>query len=380
MSELDPHGITFVVHGMKGGGGERIAADLANHWARTGRKVALVTHTIEADEHYAVHKQIERIALSDIEPAEDTTFSEGWAKARWRGEEELHEKLRMALNIAGNRSVIVFMNRMAVRTLLADYDNEYDIWISEQNYPPMYTISGYLSSLRRKLYPQARGLVVLTERTKNEWARNIIEESRIHVIPNFLPEHDFDSLSAREVSEKYIFACGRLVRQKGFDLLLNAYAKALKNSWDPLPVLKIAGEGELLADLKNQARELGIEKQVAFLGRRSDVIQLMSDAVCFVLSSRHEGLPLALLEAMASGAPVISFNCPTGPDEIITNNVDGILVECSNTDRLAAAIANLCSDEKLRTDLAARALNVRSRYSLRRMATMWENAIWSDNE
>lgn len=381
MSELDRHGITLVVHGLRGGGGERVVANLASYWAKGGRKVALITHAIHDDENYTVDEQVKRIALSDIELPDPAALKEKISGGFWKNEEEIFEKLKIALERAGNKSVIVFMNRIALRVLTANDSDRYDIWISEQNHPPMYKLSGLMDSMRRKLYPQARGLMVLAERTKNEWARDIVEDSKIHVIPNFLPEHDSDSAGKKEQSivdqsREYIFACGRLVEQKGFDLLLEAYAKALKVSSAPLPDLKIAGGGDDLHKLKDLAEKLKIKKRVSFLGQRSDVLQLMSNAVCFVLSSRHEGFGIVIIEAMASGTPVISFDCPAGPDEIITDRVDGILVETGNTNRLADAIVELCGSEKLRSDLAANALRTKDRYSLKNVASMWEKVIW----
>lgn len=119
-------------------------------------------------------------------------------------------------------------------------------------------------------------------------------------------------------------AVGRLNYQKGFDRLLDIWASfvSVNNKW----ILNIAGDGELLSDLKNKAEELNITTSVNFLGKVNDLTTFYRESDVLLMTSRYEGLPMVLLESKSWSLPVIAYDCPTGPREIINHEVDGFLV------------------------------------------------------
>jgi glycosyltransferase involved in cell wall biosynthesis len=111
------------------------------------------------------------------------------------------------------------------------------------------------------------------------------------------------------------------------------------------------------------------------LGNQKNIFEWYRRASIFVLSSRKEGFGNVLIEAMAMGCAVVSFDCPYGPAEIIKDGIDGILVENQNTRRLSQAIQKLIEDEELRSTLANEAIKVRERYSIDKIANEWESLI-----
>ena len=163
---------------------------------------------------------------------------------------------------------------------------------------------------------------------------------RVMMIPNFSDMH----LNApSDCSSKLALAVGRHADQKGFDLLLQAWAKADVKDWK----LKIVGSGTLMQQNIKLAEDLGISDKVIFMESTSDIASEYQKASCFILSSRYEGFGVVLIEARLLGLPCISFDCKTGPREIIRDGVDGFLVENGNVDALAGSITEVLNKENL---------------------------------
>ncbi|RKX91166.1 MAG: glycosyltransferase [Spirochaetes bacterium] len=142
-----------------------------------------------------------------------------------------------------------------------------------------------------------------------------------------------------------IVSCGRLIWQKNQELLIKAAYIVLEQM--DIKVL-ILGEGPEEANLRKLVRQLGIEDKVLFLGFQKDIYKYIKIADVFVLSSRYEGFPNVILEAMACGVPVISTDCPDGPNEIIVNGVNGMLVPPDDVNAMAQAIVRLLNNDKLK--------------------------------
>ncbi len=195
--------------------------------------------------------------------------------------------------------------------------------------------------------------VVLTEADAESF--RCMKSPRIKVIPNFT---SIGENEPSKIENKILLAVGRHSEQKGFDLLLKAWAKSKPEGW----LLTIVGDGELKDYNIALAKELGISDSVVFKPSTPNIAKEFQDASCFVLSSRYEGLVLVLIEAKMMGLPSICFDCPNSPREVIRDGIDGWLVPPKDIDALAMEIELRLKDidtlrlagEKARTDALKR--------------------------
>ena len=216
-------------------------------------------------------------------------------------------------------------------------------------------------------------LVVLTDKSKASWP----ELSNVTVIPD--PITIEVKSDERGKCSKRVVTIGRYAYQKGYDLLLQAWAEVepritqiVTEKGSEEWTLDIYGQGDQ-TNYRQLMTELGIDANRCHLnGPVEDVVKVYQDSSIFVLSSRFEGFGMVLVEAMACGLPVVSFDCPAGPDEIITDGVDGLLVPSGDVHALAEKLMALMSDESLRIRLGQQTLLTAQRYDMATLANQWK--------
>lgn len=210
--------------------------------------------------------------------------------------------------------------------------------------------------------------VVLTEEDKSLWT----ELSNVEVIPDPLA-FDIDQVSP--LTNKRVIAVGRYVYQKGFDLLLHAWK--LIEQQHPDWELAIYGMGER-TPYEQLINKLQIDRNRCHLnGSTPDIKAEYLNSSLFVFSSRFEGFGMVLIEAMACGLPVVSFDCSCGPKDIVRNNEDGLLVPSGCVDSLAEAMHQMMSDESLRQKMAKVATKNVQRYKLNKVCQDWQRLFES---
>jgi glycosyltransferase involved in cell wall biosynthesis len=173
-----------------------------------------------------------------------------------------------------------------------------------------------------------------------------------------------------------ILAVGRLVKQKGFDSLLEAFSSLVRPhpTWD----LAILGEGEERIDLERRRHALGLDGRVFLPGKVGNVGDWYERADIFALSSNYEGFPNALAEAMGYGLPAVSYDCLTGPRDIIREGIDGYLVRpVGDAQCFASALRRLIEDDEMRRRMSLKAVEVRTRFSRSKILTQWNRVIES---
>jgi glycosyltransferase involved in cell wall biosynthesis len=253
------------------------------------------------------------------------------------------------------------------------------VW--EHNHPTLMPLTQPWPLARRLCYPLADAVATCSAGVA-EWFRLWLPRDKVVPIQNpvLLGEREPDPragrLARRIAGERWILAMGRLHRQKGFDLLLRAFARLRRQrqaGWK----LGIMGEGPLRDELEDNVADLDLAGDATLLGSFADPMPVLRAGTIFVLSSRYEGFGIALAEAMACGLPAVAFRCPCGPDEIVRDGVDGLLVPPEDAEALGAAMARLTNDEELRGRLAVRAAEASERFSPARFLDRWEDLIGS---
>lgn len=197
-------------------------------------------------------------------------------------------------------------------------------------------------------------------------------KSEITTIYNPFEINKIQSLSKSFIPSEcnYIVAVGRMSKKvKQFDKLIEAYHKSdlHKNAVS----LLILGEGKYLEELKALVERLNLTRKVIFKGYQSNPFPYQKNALFLTLSSKNEGFPMVLLESLSCETPVISFDCFCGPSEIIVPNLNGILVENQNIDKLSEAMRNLYYDKELYTTLKKNSLTSVTQFSVENIGKQW---------
>ncbi|WP_445526204.1 glycosyltransferase [Streptomyces cyslabdanicus] len=218
----------------------------------------------------------------------------------------------------------------------------------------------------KRYYKDVDRLLALTQEDADRWG--VEGMNNVGFMPNPLPIAP-GTPSPR--TEKVVVSVGRLSHEKGVDMLLDAWAEAAPKQ--PGWTLRVYGSGEAEAQLRQQCAELGLEDSVDFAGQTDDVPGALRASCVFVQSSRGEGFPLVLLEAMATGVPCVAFDCAPGVREIVAHEENGLLARPGNTSELARHLVRLMSDEQLRDTMGDQALRSVRRFDPDVITGRWED-------
>ena len=351
--------ITFVISTLSAGGAERMMSILVNYFATQGYEITLITFDNLNSDFYRVDNTIQRYYLDALQVSKGFFHSLFINYRLWK-------RLRKAINQSNPDFVISFMAEVNVITILATRGLHIPTIIAERVDPRFQPIQRYWGILRLRFYRYATYLVIQTESVR-QWAQQVTNPYQIVTIPNPAP-----AIPKTEgiTPNNQIVTMGRLAHQKGHDLLIKSFAK-IANEY-PDWQLVIIGEGEKCADLEQIIQDNNLGDSIQLVGRIENPFPILQQAKVFVLPSRWEGFPNALLEAMACGVPVISFDCPSGPSDIIRHEVDGLLVPPEDIEALAAAMQRLMDNEDERQKFGERALEVTERFSIEKIMAQWE--------
>lgn len=360
--------ILFLIHSLSMGGAERVTVNLANHWAAKGWNITIATLTGHEEDFYPLHTSVDRIRLGLAGESPGMFFALASNAARIRAVRRLLLERRPDVAVG-------MMTTANVLLALAGSGTGIPVVGSERIHPPALPVGQPWEVLRRWTYGRLNALVALTKPSA-AWLQRYTRARRIAVIPNAVPWPLPVGEPVRLPEEllpadrHVLLAVGRLDRQKGFDLLLRAFdlIAARFPTWD----LVIVGDGPERLALEQMVRDLGLAQRVVLVGRAGNVGDWYRRADLYVMSSRFEGFPNTLAEALAHGVPAVSFDCATGPSDIIRDGVDGLLVPPEEVERLSNALARLMSDDAQRLRFASSAVEARGRFSMERVASMWE--------
>ncbi|WP_048766257.1 glycosyltransferase [Streptococcus cristatus] len=338
--------ITFTCNNLNNGGAERVICNLANQMVKDGFDVRIICLKVMPSFYYPLDDKVEVIEID-----KKNTTRKSFVKRKIIGILNLYKLIQ---SIKGSTCVISFYSRQNCYSILACRLLNIKIICSERDH--FFLNDGKVNEiLRRIFYPLSDGFIHQTN-----WAQCYLRQHcnircRDVVIHNPLWITEFPE---RTPQKGYILSVGRLDKQKNYSGLINAFAEVHKVL--PYTSLHIFGEGPLKEQLKKQCLDLGIQDSVVFEGISKNIVKEYVKADIFTLFSHGEGYPNVLLEALALGVPSIASDSPVGgPREMIENNVNGLLIPCSDEKTLADSILYLLQNDERKNRFSSKSISIR---------------------
>ena len=356
--------VCFVIPTLTAGGAERVVATLANYWSEQGWNVAILV--LDAEEHppaYPIRTDVHFASMGIFDKPESY-----WRKAIVTIRQVY--RLRQAIRAANPQVVISFIDIASLLTGLATLFSKYPIVASERSNPRNSTVNPLLKQINHRFtFRMANGIVVQTNRVKELLSSAVRRKARVIPNPIVVPPR---TLGQKELHRR-ILTIGRLEYEKAHDVLIRAFARI--HTVHPTWRLKIVGQGSRACELKDLCEKLGVQSHVEWLAHTENVYEELVCADIFALTSRYEGFPNALGEAMACGLAVVSTDCEFGPRELIEHETNGLLVPVDDVDATAQHLNRLMADGPLRAELGERATRVTTTYAIDKISQYWEQAI-----
>ncbi|MFA3760008.1 glycosyltransferase family 4 protein [Yersinia sp. 2466 StPb PI] len=341
------------------GGTERVSLALANYLVKDGYRVIIISLSGNASPFFHADERIKIVSLFD----KKKRFSLAYLSVVFR--------LRRIL-IDESIDVLIDVDTMLAlfsTTALLGTKKKHISW-EHFNYKNDLNIKS--RKLARKVAAKyADAVVTLTEKDRQYWLEENKYPERIISIPNPLPFDVKDKLIKK--NSKNVLALGRFTYQKGFDLLIDIWAKVQEENRDWK--LIIAGDGEDKQFLLDKIKRLNL-KNIELLPTTPYVRELYNQSNIYVMTSRFEGFPMVLLEAKASGLPIIAYDCDTGPSELITDYEDGFIIPFDDSDKFVKQLLILINNEELRETMSIKSLENAEQYRIEStIGNKWKNLI-----
>lgn len=350
--------IMFNTSSMGKGGAERVISVLANELIKEN-EISILLNTTK-DKAYELDK---RIKLLETDKKEISIALIRNLKRLYVSGKLIKEE---------NPDIIVsFLPMPSYRILLLRKIIKKPIIICDRNDPKREYKSFINNLLMKKLYKKADGFVFQTKEQKEFFNKEI--QSKSIIIYNPI-KTEFLSKDENILKEDTIINVGRLVEQKNQKMLIEAFAK-LPNKYKNYK-LKIFGTGPLEKELTEQIQKLNLQERIQLCGVCDDIKTELEKAKIFVLSSDYEGMPNALIEAMAVGLPVISTDCPCGgPRELIDDEKNGLLIKVNDIEGLERRIEDLIENQEKAITIGKKAEEIKDRLNLANIVEQWQSYI-----
>lgn len=341
----------FIIGALSFGGAERVICNIANKLAEIGDEVVLIAvHNRESA--YSIDERVRVInGLSGKRPLSKLIT------------------LRRIVKEEKPKATLSFLTHINLFAILATLGVDTRLVISERNDPAREPKNLVRRLMRKFLYPLSDGFAFQTEQAKDFFSKYIQDRSTIIPNPVFV-----DAVEMPKTRKKKIVNVGRLVHQKRQDDLIRTFK--IINEIFPDYTLDIFGEGPEKENLNSLIKSLKLEHAVSLKGSVKNLHDQIKDASIFVLTSDFEGMPNALMEAMALGIPCISTDCPVGgPRELIRHMENGLLVPVSDKKELVKAIELLIKNKQRQEKFSNESIKVLEDYSLEKISTQWREFL-----
>lgn len=350
--------IAFLIRSLGSGGAERAAVSLAGCMARKGHDVLLCVLTNEKA-FYTVDPAVTTVCIDTQSDGRGTIAPTDFLRRV--------AALRRMLRLQKPQILVGMSHTMSVYAVVAARALPVRTVGTERANPFVYSATPLHTALRKWAAVRCDGFVCQTQKALSFFPPSVRKKAKI--IPNGLFNPLIENISVPNEREKTITAMGRLDRNKGFDLLLHAFRTIHDRA--PEYTLTIFGEGELRNELTALAAKLDVASAVSLPGNDPNALYTIAKSSAFVLSSRSEGMPNALMEAMAVGVPCVATRCDMGPEELIEDGVNGLLVPVEDPDAISQAVLKIIRYRNISESLSACSLRIRNTHSLDFVAGCW---------
>lgn len=340
--------LLIVTSNMSMGGAQRVTLTLTKWLVDKGIPTTIVT--LGKLQQYVVDKELSVISL-------DQTNSKDIFGAV--------SKLRKVIRGEKPTVLLTMGVPLCLYTVPALWGFKVHHIVSERNDPRHFLGKKIVAKVSRLLMSTAKGFVFQTKQAQEFYPVSV--QKRSVVIPNPVMA---TNLPEAKGEEKTVVTMGRLTKQKNHKMLIRAF-HSFREKY-PAYQLKIYGDGEMRDELEAYIADIGEEGSVILCGAHTDVHQKIANADFFVMSSDFEGMPNALMEAMAMGLPCISTDCPCGgPAYLIRDGENGILVPVGDAEKLSSAMELLAQDKALKERVGMNAKTVRETLSSENVCSLW---------
>lgn len=358
--------IIFYIGSLGKGGAERVVVNLATYFRDEGYEVGIVT-TYRLEEEYEEPERVKRYVLEDVNRVV-TGSRVKYFISRCKNIRKIwkEEKPDVIVSLVGKNNMMALLTSIGLRI---------PVFVSVRSDPNREYAAKSMRLVSKTLFRRAKGIIVQTQDSKDYFPRSM--QKRVRILPN--------SLDPRFIKPRYegvrapeIVTVGRLDANKNHAMLFRAFAGVHEEY--PEMKLVIYGGGfegtDTTQDLKALAKELGIEEKVVWMGRRSDIPDCIYKSRIFTLTSKYEGMPNALLEAMSLGLAVVSTDCPCGgPRTVIRDGENGLLVPVDDAGALEQALRRILSNPEFEETLGTNAAALGVELAPEKVNRMWKDYI-----
>lgn len=352
--------IAFYISSLTAGGAERVISNLANEFAAQGYEVFMLTDSMEDKEYHRLDGRVRRVVLPKSE--ENGRIANAIGRI---------QKLRSAVKETRASVLVSFIGKSNIRAVLATRFLKTGVVVSVRSAPAREYPTRLMRMLAKVLFRMADGIVFQTEEARQFFSKGIKRKSAVLMNP-LHPDFMRERYTGGRKQE--IVTVGRLHSVKNHEMLIAAFA-AVSGDY-PALTLRIYGDGDRKEKLRSYIDELHMQGRVVLEGDRDGVAERIEASRIFVLSSNVEGMPNALLEAMALGLACISTDCPCGgPRTVIRDGENGLLIPVGDTEALENAIRRILSDPDLEERLGRHAAEIRQELAPERVNKMWMDYI-----
>ena len=350
--------LMFYINTIHHGGAERVMTLLTGALAERGYDCTLITSFPDEQWEYPLSSKVRRINLEEKE------IDDGFLKKNFRRTKRLRELCAKEKP----DYLISFMPQPILRSLMATIGTPVRNIISIRNDPSLYWKNKIENVLATLLLKRTDWAVFQTPNARDYYRdTDLYNKSSVILNPVDLPFYKIEP----NHEAKTVVSCGRLVEQKNYALLIEAFEKI--SSKFPDWKLLIYGVGPLELKLLTLINSLDMHDKIFLMGASDNIPKVLSESSIFVLSSDYEGLPNALMEALASGVPSISTMCPCGgPEYLINTGENGLLIPVGNREKLCGALELLIENEEKRVLISKNAKLMAKEYELNSIISKWE--------